>query len=118
MALKVKGKVYNDGVLQLCRQTDRKTDFAARRNPKSVDDLELIAKMAFRQVSCRAEDAEFANSMGFSLARKVCIRSIGRRIDSKCLATIGTTLYAISYMDRTAEEDYLYLTEVRDLGSE
>ncbi len=118
MALKVKGKVFNDGVLQLCRQVDRKTDFAARRNPKSTDDLEPIATMAFRQVSCRAEDAEFAASMGFSLARKVCIRSIGGRLDSKCLATIGDTLYAISYMDRTMEEDYLYLTEVRDLGAE
>lgn len=117
MALKAKGKVYNDGVLELCRQIDRKTDFAARRNPKTADDLEPIAKMAFRQVSSRAEDAEFASSMGFTLARKVCIRSIGQRVDSKCLATIGGTLYAISYMDRTAEEDYLYLTEVRDLGA-
>ena len=118
MALKVKNKVYNDGILQLCRQHDRRTDFACRRNPKTADDLNFIAKMAFRQVSCRAEDAEFADSMGFSLARKVCIRSLGSRIDSKCLAVIDGTLYAVSYMDRTNEEDYLYLTEVRELDSQ
>lgn len=115
MALKPKCKVFNDGMLRLCRQIDRKTDFAVRRNPKAADDLQLIEKMAFRQVSCRAEDAEFAESMGFSLARKVCIRSLGKRIDSKCLAVIEGTLYAISHMDRTTEEDYLYLTEVRAL---
>lgn len=117
MALKIKNKVFNDGVLRLCRQVDRKTDFAVRRNARTSDDLEFIAKMAFRQVSCRAEDAEFADSMGFALARKVCIRSLGSRIDSKCLAVIEGTLYAISYMDRTSEEDYLYLTEVRTLDS-
>lgn len=51
MALKVKGKVYNDGVLTVCRQVDRKTDFAARRNPKASEDLTPIAKMAFRHIS-------------------------------------------------------------------
>ena len=33
------------------------------------------------------------------------------------MVTIGSSLFAISYMDRTAEEDYLYLTEVRTIGS-
>ena len=117
MALKVKGKVYNDGVLTVCRQVDRKTDFAARRNPKAAEDLTPIAKMAFRHISSRAEDAQLAEAMGFSLTKKVCIRSISNRIDSKCMVTIGGSLFAISYMDRTAEEDYLYLTEVRTIGS-
>lgn len=105
---------FNDGVVQIFRQKDRKTDFGARRNATSLDGLEFVVKLAFAEASKREQDLEFAEQSGFQLAMKVRTRYVPV-VESKMKAVIGDTLYDISYMDKDGREMFLYLESVRKL---
>lgn len=105
---------YNDGVVSIYREKDRKTDFAAKRNVSALEDMEFIAKLAFEECSKRTQDLEFAEQSGFSLSMKVRTRYIPA-IQSKHKAVIDGYLYEISYLDKAGQELYLYLEGVRKL---
>lgn len=105
---------YNDGMLQICTQNQKKTDFAAAHNVTKLADLEMVSKMAYGEMSKRAEDMEFAESQGRSLSMKVRVRLVDF-IKSSHSVLIGKTLYDIYKLDssREKQEMYLYLEEVR-----
>lgn len=105
---------YNDGVVLIYRDTDRRSNFGAKLNANSLDDLKYIAKLSYAEQSKRQQDMEFAESMQFSLDLKIKTRCI-RGVDNKCKCVIGDTLYDISYIDATRTEMYLYLHKIDKL---
>lgn len=106
---------YNDGVVRVYRETDRKTDFNAKRNVQSLDNMTFVVKLDFAEQSRRQQDVEFAEQMGFALSLKIKTPYLAN-VDNKCKCVIGNTLYDISYLDKTRTEMYFYLQEVRQLA--
>lgn len=106
---------YNDGVVFIYRDTDRRSNFGAKMNVKSLDDMTYVAKLSYAEQSKRQQDMEFAEQMGFSLALKIKTRHV-KGVDSKCKAVIGNYMYDISYVDATRTELYFYLQGVGELA--
>lgn len=106
---------YNDGVVFIYREAERKTDFGAKRNVHSLDNMGFIAKLDYAEQSRRQQDFEFAEQMGFSLTLKIKTRYL-RGIDNKHKCVIGDRLYDIQYLDTTRTEMFFYLQEVRTLA--
>lgn len=96
------------------REKDRKTDFGAKRNPRSLDHMEHVATLAFAQKSCREQDFSFAEQQGFTLSMKVRTPAFGG-IDSACKAVIGNDLFDLSHIDRSKREMFLYLSSAGEL---
>lgn len=113
--LKSKQTTYNDGVCDVFRPKDIRTDFSARLNPKALDDLDYIVRLSFAEKSCRIDDIEMAERLNFSLSRKIQVRNSKMGIDQRCMVVIGEYMYSISYLDVTPTDLYLYLQEVRKL---
>lgn len=115
MALKAKAStVFGDGVVSIYKEKDRKTDFNARRNVATLDDMEFIVKLNYAEASKRQQDLDFAEQSGFSLNYKIRTRYV-RSVQSKQKAVIGNDLYDIRYIDKSAREMFLYLEYVRPL---
>ena len=114
--MKNKIPYYLDGFLTVYRPNDNKTTFGAKKNVLSVDDMELLYKLAYTQSYKRQQDLEFAESNGRDLSLKVKTRLVsGVRNSDKVI--INNTLYDIVYADedRINHELYLYLEEVRTI---
>lgn len=107
---------YNDGVVSIYREKDRKTDFAAKRNVSSLEDMDFIVKLAFDECSKRTQDLEFAEQSGFSLSYKIKTRYVPS-VQTKFKAVINGYLYEIEYLDKAEQELYMYLEGVRKLDS-
>lgn len=107
---------YNDGVITIYREKERRTDFSAKRNVNVLDDMEFVVKLAFEECSKREQDLTFAQQHDFSLNMKVKTRMIAA-VDNKCKAVIDGYLYDISYLDKNREEMWLYMQGVRRVGS-
>lgn len=115
MALKAKAStVFGDGVVSIYKERDRKTDFNARRNVVTLDDMEFIVKLNYAEASKRQQDLDFAEQSGFALNYKIRTRHV-RSVQSKQKAVINGDLYDIRYVDKTAREMFLYLEFVRPL---
>lgn len=113
----MKATAYNDGVVSIYRELERKTDFSAKRNPTGLDDMEFVVKLAFDECSKRTQDLEFAEQAGFSLSLKVKTRYVPT-VQAKHKAVVNGYLYDIAYLDKAERELYLYLEGVRQLDSE
>lgn len=107
--------LYNDGMVSIYREKEKRSSFSAKINAVSLDDLEFIAKLAYAETSKREQDLEFAEQHSFSLELKVKTRFI-KGVDSKCKAVINGKLYDIAYVDTTRTELYLYMQEVGDIA--
>lgn len=107
---------YNDGVVFIYRDTDRRSNFGAKLNAKTIDDLNFIAKLSYAVQSKRQQDMEFAEQMGFSLETKIKTRFI-KGVDTKCKVVIDNYLYDVSYVDATRTELYFYLQGVGELAA-
>ena len=108
---------YNDGVVSIYREIERRSNFSAKLNAKMLEDMEFIAKLAFSEQSKRQQDVEFAYNNGFQLSCKVKTRYV-RGIDNKCKAVINGFLYDVSYVDTTRTEAFLYLQGVGELAGD
>lgn len=106
---------YNDGVVHIYRETERRSNFGAKLNATALDDLKFIAKLSYAEQSKRQQDIEFANQQGFSLELKIKTRFI-KGVDNKCKAVINGYLYDIDYVDATKTELYLYMQGVGSLA--
>ncbi len=106
---------YNDGVVFIYRDTDRRSNFGAKMNVKSLDDMTYVAKLSYAEQSKRQQDMEFAEQMGFSLALKIKTRFI-KGVDAKCKVVINNYLYDVSYIDATRTELYFYLQGVGEIA--
>lgn len=107
---------YNDGVAFVYKEKAKSTTFNAKENTRVLDDLDPICKLDFEELSKRQQDQEFASQSGFSLSMKIRTRFV-QGVDAKCKVVIGDTLYAVSYIDKTRTELYLYLEEVRKIDT-
>lgn len=107
-------RTYNDGVVRICSDPQARTDFGAKTNIASPDDLTTICRLRFRELSCRQQDLAWAEMEEVNLSRKI-VTPMANFIKSSDQALIGTTLYNIARIDfdRPGSEMYLYLTEVR-----
>lgn len=108
---------YNDGYIRIYKEKELKTDFYAKKNVKTLNDLEFIIKLAYEECSKRQQDLEFAQSNGSSLNIKLKTR-LYKNIENDYKVTIQNTLYDIVYIDidRKKEEMYFYLEEVRKIA--
>lgn len=107
---------YNDGYVRVYEEIPIKTDFGAKENVKSKDNLKFIVKLAYEECSKRQQDLEFAESSSRTLNVKVKTRFYNNlKNDYKII--IENTLYDIIYIDedRKNRELYFYLEEVRTL---
>lgn len=107
---------YNDGVVRIYRDKVNCTDFNAKRNVKTVEDMDFIARLDFAEASRREEDIEFAERSGFSLSLKIKTRAV-KDVDNTCKAVIDGYLYDVQYADKTRTEMWLYLEGVRRLAT-
>lgn len=107
---------FSDGVVQICRLKDRKTEFGARRNATTADDLEPVVKLTFSLASKRQQDLEFAEQSGFQLALKIRTRKVPE-VEAKMKAVIDGYLYDIAYVDKVEREMFVYLESVRRLAT-
>ena len=107
---------YNDGMVKIYRDRERKTDFGARKNVHTLGDMDFVVKLAFAEQSLRQQDLEFAEQRGFSLTYKIKTR-LRREIDNKHKCVIGGYLYDIHFIDKTRTEMYLYLEGVGDIAA-
>lgn len=111
MQIKPRFSVYNDGIVSIYREKDKRSNFSAKINAVSLNDLELVGKLAFTETSKRQQDIEYAQQQGFTLSLKIKTRYI-KGVDNKCKAVIDGYLYDVSYVDSTRTELYLYLQGV------
>ena len=107
---------YNDGVVSVYRDRERKTDFGARKNVHSLDDMDFIVKLDYSEQSRRQQDLEFAEQSGFSLSYKIKTR-LRPNVDNKCKCVICGYLYDVKFVDKTRTEMYLYLEGVGEIAS-
>lgn len=114
---KLKISKYNDGVVHIYREKERKTDFNAKKNVSTLENMDFVLKLDFEEAAKREQDLEFADQNGFSLTMKVKTRYV-KKVDNKCKAVIDGYLYDVSYIDKTRTEMWLFLEGVKPLDSE
>ena len=113
---KPKFSTYNDGVVFVYREKERRNDFNAKKNVSLLDDMTFICKLDFAEASKREQDLQFAEQQGFSLSMKIKTRLV-KEVDNKCKAVIDGYLYDVSYIDKTRTEMFLYMEGVKPLDS-
>lgn len=107
---------YNDGVVSIYREKEKRSSFAAKENVSVLDDMEFIVKLDFEESSKREQDIEFASQSGFSLSLKVRTRYMPL-VDNKCKAVIDNYLYDVSYVDKDRVEMWLFLEGIKELSA-
>lgn len=107
---------YNDGVVSIYREKERRTDFNASLNVSKFDDMDFIAKLAFEESAKREQDMEFAQQHDFTLSLKIKTRLL-KSVDNKCKAVVDGYLYDISYIDKNRTEMWLYMEGVGPIDS-
>jgi SPP1 family predicted phage head-tail adaptor len=107
---------YNDGVVKLYREKERRTDFSAKRNVSTLEDMDFIVKLDVEESAKREEDMEFAAQHDFSLSLKIRTR-FRKEIDNKCKAVIDGFLYDVSHVDKNRVEMWLYLEGVKPIDT-
>lgn len=113
---KRKISTYNDGIVHIYRDKPRTTDFNAKKNTRTLDEMDFIVRLDYEESSRREEDMEFALKSDFSLTLKIRTRAVPG-VDNKCKAVIDGFLYDVQYIDKTREEMWLYLEGVRKLAT-
>lgn len=114
---KTKFARYNDGVVMIYREKDRRSNFAAKVNVSDLGDMDFIAKLDYEESSKREQDVDFAQQMGFSLSLKIRTRYLAS-VDNKCKAVINGYLYDVSYVDKNRSEMWLYMEGVKQIDTD
>lgn len=113
-------KTYNDGIIRVYKEKDNleATNFNEKKNTRTLKDMEHIITLAFKEMSKRQQDFEFANTLGHSLSMKVKTRLVDNVKNSHKIAYEGS-IYDIIYLDddRKNKELYIYMEEVRPLNA-
>lgn len=107
---------YNDGVVLIYREKERRSDFSAKINVEVLENMDFIAKLDYQEMSKREQDLEFAQQNDFTLSMKIKTRFF-KDVDSRCKAVIDGYLYDISYVDRNRSDTFLYLEGVKRIDS-
>jgi len=107
---------YNDGVVKIYREKEKRTDFSAKRNVSTLDDMDFVVKLDFEESAKREEDMEFASQNGFSLSLKIRTR-YRKDVDNKCKAVIDGYLYDVTHVDKNRVEMWLFLEGVKAIDT-
>lgn len=109
---------FNDGFITVYKDKELKTDFNAKKNIKTKDNLEFVVKLAYEECSKRQQDFDFAESNNRTLSLKVRTRFY-KDITFKDKVILNDTLYDIYDLDidRRNQHLYLYLEEVRKIDT-
>lgn len=113
---KHKFNTYNDGVVCVYRAKEKRTDFGAKKNVSTLDDLEYVARFDYEECSKREQDLSFAEQNGFTLSLKVKTR-YAPGVDNKCKAVIDNYLYDIWAVDKSKTEMYLFMEGVKPIDT-
>lgn len=113
---KTKFSRYNDGVVFIYREKEKRSNFAAKENVSDLDDMDFVAKLDFEQASKREQDITFAEQHDFSLSLKIKTRHLSS-VDNKCKAVIDGYLYDVAYVDKNRIEMWLYLEGIKELNA-
>lgn len=108
---------YSDGYLYICDSSGTQNSFGAKINELKKSDLKNLQKLAFCEMSRRAQDLEFAESMSRKLTLKVKVPfRPDVTTDRKVLHE--NMLYDIFESDYDSDKRnlYLYLEEVRKIA--
>ena len=114
--MKSKFSKYNDGVVRIYRGKERRTDFNAKQNVSTLDNMTFIVRLDYQEMAKREQDLEFANQNGFSLSLKLKTRLV-KGVDNKCKAVVDGYLYDVSYIDKSRTEMFMYLEGVKRIDS-
>lgn len=113
-------KTYNDGIINVYKEKNNlaTTNFNEKKNTKTLDDMELVIPLAFKEMSKRQQDFDFANTLGHSLTMKVKTRLVDDVKNSHKVIYAGS-IYDIIYLDadRINKELYIYMEEVRPINA-
>lgn len=115
MIAKSKFDKYIDGVVKICRKKDKSSDFGARQNIETMEDLEVIEKLNYQEMSKRVQDITFAQQEQFELSMKIKVRKV-KNVTSQNVVVIGNQMHSIKYIDSDEKNLYLYLQGERELG--
>lgn len=110
--IKQKRSRYNDGVVHIYREKEKRSNFAAKENVSALDDMEFIVKLDYEESAKREQDIAFAEQNDFSLSLKIKTR-YHANVDNKCKAVINGYLYDVSYVDKNRVEMWLFLEGVK-----
>lgn len=112
-----KFSTFNDGIVAIYREKDKRTGFGAKQNVASLDDMIFVARLDYEECSKREQDLEFANQHSRTLSIKLKTRYVPV-VNNKCQAVIDGYLYDIWSVDKAKTEMYLYMEGVKPLVSE
>lgn len=105
---------YIDGVVKICNRKNKKSDFGARQNTETLQDLDIIEKLNYQEMSKRMEDVTFAKQERFELTMKIKVRKV-KNVTSKNVVVIDGCMYSIKHIDSDEKNLYLYLQGERRL---
>lgn len=112
-------KTYNDGIIKIYEENNNltTTNFNEKKNIKKEDDMKFIVPLAFKEMSKRQQDIDFAETLGRSLSMKIKTRLIDV-VKSSHKAIYAGSIYDIIYLDpdRQNKELYIYMEEVRTIA--
>ena len=111
---KRKFDTFNDGTILIYRDKDKRTEFGAKKNVSTLDDMNYIARFDYEECSKREQDLSFAEQNSRTLSLKVKIR-YAPGIDSKCKAVIDNYLYDVWCADKAENKLYLYMEGVKPI---
>ena len=112
-----KSTAFRDGVVYIYKDNGAKSDFSALKAPKKLSDMAFIVKLAYKENSRRTQDVEFAEQSGFNLAMKIQTRYVPT-VQTKHKAVINGKMYAISYLDKSINDMFLYLEYEREVSAD
>ena len=95
---KMKFSNFNDGYMHVYNEKPVYTDFKAKKNIKSIDNLEFIVTLAYEECSKRQQDLDFAESHNKTLNLKIKTR-LFNGLNSNQKIVILDELYDIIYID-------------------
>ncbi len=113
-----KNLVFNDGMVSVYKTKPRSSSFGAALNVSKKSDMEFVVKLAYKEMSKRDQDYEFADAKNRNLSIKLKTRLYaGGGINSSFKAVIGNILYSILKLDSDRSQGimYFYLEEEREL---
>lgn len=107
-----------DGYIDIYNPKEKFNSFSAAITPKSKEDMTYVCSLAYKEMSKREQDIEFAKSVERELSLKVKTH-ICPYVNNRCKCIILNNLYDIIKMDYNKDKDelYLYLEEVGKIES-
>lgn len=108
--------MYNDGYIKFYNSKPKQTDFNAKKNTRSIEDLDFLVGAYYSEESKRQQDFLFAESLGKKLTLKVKI-PLTEFVQENCKAVINNYLYDVIHIDSNQKKRtlYIYLEGIRGL---